>query len=273
MQYKTAFGSIHRFLIKLLYPYASRIICNTEGAKTDLIENFYVSSNKIHVIPNGYDIAQINEKALNETHLDNYIKGKNTLSYVARLTYGKAHVELLSIFKEVKKSFPDALLILLGDGPMKERVIQEAKKLRLSYWFYEEVVPDANPDILFLGFQKNPYSFVSKSKVFVSPSKWEGLPNAIIESLICGTPVISSDCPTGPKEVLKTREIPEVGILLPPFKRDYALSVDEISTWSDAICKVLASPEALATLRENGRKRSIDYSKEKILKKWRNAIQ
>lgn len=269
MQYKAFSGMVHKLLIKLLYPHASVIVCNTLGAKEDLIRNFFIPPEKVVVIPNGYDLEDIQDQAAKQTHLDQYLKERDAICYVARLTYGKAHIELLSVFREVKFKNPKAVLVLLGDGPMKERIYGECKRLNLSVWNYNESrFPEKDQDILFLGFQNNPYSFVSKSKVFVSPSKWEGLPNAIIESLICKTPVISSDCPTGPREVLISIDVPEAGILLPTFKSDFSLSTSELQLWSKSILSLLCDRSKVDTLQENGLKRSQDFSKQRVLKDW-----
>ncbi|ELV2771259.1 glycosyltransferase, partial [Enterobacter cloacae] len=94
-------------------------------------------------------------------------------------------------FFEIKKDHPEYKLIILGDGELYSKHLEDVIRLGLE------------SDVLFLGFQKNPYFFISNAKLLMLTSDSEGLPTVLIESLILGVPVISTDCPTGPAEILQ----------------------------------------------------------------------
>jgi glycosyltransferase involved in cell wall biosynthesis len=84
----------------------------------------------------------------------------------------------------------DIRLVILGEGrerPSLETLIGELGVAK---------------DVRLLGFQKNPYSYMAHAAAFVLSSAWEGLPNVLIEALACGCPIVSTDCPSGPSELL-----------------------------------------------------------------------
>ena len=99
----------------------------------------------------------------------------------------------------IEKSFDDILnenieIIFLGDGEEKENLVSLAKSLKVA------------KRVHFLGRVKNPYKYMAKSDIFVSCSESEGFPNVLVEAMICGIPVISSDCISGPMEILGDNE-------------------------------------------------------------------
>jgi glycosyltransferase involved in cell wall biosynthesis len=96
---------------------------------------------------------------------------------------------LLKAFAHVQNKYPSRLLIL-GEGRERDKLQTLTSQLGI-----EEVVS-------FPGFAPNPYAFMSRASVFVLSSAWEGLPNALIEALACGCPVVSTNCPSGPQEIL-----------------------------------------------------------------------
>jgi len=273
MQYSSGFGFIHRFLIRTLYHRAEKVLCNTQGAKKDLFQNYGVKNSQIEVIPNGYEIATIENLAQEPTGIDLVFKTVKTLCYVARLTPGKGHIELLSILKALKDKGAKLCLILLGSGPTKRLILKEAKRLSLEVTestlnFSESGIPD----VILLNFQKNPYKFVSKATVFISPSKWEGLPNAIIEALICNTLVVSSDCPSGPKEVLLPKNRRPAGALLTTFSTEGPATKRQINLWADKIISLLDNPAECQALTQAGKSRSLDFSKDSVIREWNKYL-
>jgi len=108
---------------------------------------------------------------------------------VGRLTKQKDFPTLIKAFAKVLENRPTRLLIL-GEGP--DRAALEALVRQLGL---EDAV--AMP-----GFVENPYAYMSRSALYVLSSRWEGLPTVLIEALYCGAPVIATDCPSGPREIL-----------------------------------------------------------------------
>ena len=104
---------------------------------------------------------------------------------------------------------------------------------------------------MLLGFVENPFAFLSRAHVFVLCSDWEGLPGSLIQALACGTPVIATDCDSGPREILKSGEH---GRLIP---------VGDVGRLSDAIQAALSEPrrsppaERLSPLLRVGRRRDL----------------
>ena len=102
----------------------------------------------------------------------------------------KDHATLLKAFAHVVASRP-ARLVIVGEGPDRRNLTALAERLEISQHFD---MP---------GFRNNPFAYMSKSRVFVLSSKYEGLPTVLIEAMACGTPVVSTDCRSGPSEILE----------------------------------------------------------------------
>jgi glycosyltransferase involved in cell wall biosynthesis len=120
---------------------------------------------------------------------------------VGRLTRQKDFPALVDAFALVKRTYPAARLVILGEGP--ERPAIEA---RVGHHHLQDSV--ALP-----GFVDNPYACMARSTVLALSSEWEGLPTVLIESLAVGTPVVATDCPSGPREILQNGLL---GSLVPP---------------------------------------------------------
>ena len=113
---------------------------------------------------------------------------------VARLEEQKGQEYLIRSFVRIKKEIPLTKLVILGEGHLEHKLRDLAKGLGLEQ------------DVVFLGWQKNPFKFLAYSKVFVLSSLWEGFPNTLLEAMALGLPVISTDCPSGPNEIIKHGE-------------------------------------------------------------------
>ena len=136
--------------------------------------------------------------------------------------------------------------------------------------------------IIFVGEVKNPFSIVSRASLFVLPSLAEGIPNALAEAMICGVPVISSNCPTGPQELLTERgdlvkynergySVCKYGVLVKPFKGSGDANYeycDENYYFSNAILDVLQSNEFYKDIKN----RSIEGSQKFDIKKYKRDL-
>jgi N-acetylgalactosamine-N,N'-diacetylbacillosaminyl-diphospho-undecaprenol 4-alpha-N-acetylgalactosaminyltransferase len=207
---KTLVSKINKFLIRFLYPHASVIIANSEGGKSDLIENFSIKSSKIKTIYNPCDLETIREKSkekVNNIDFDRY-----TFVSAGRLDAGKNHAMLIRSFSKIKNK--DAQLLILGEGYLKHELQSLIQKLSLEQ------------RVFLLGFDANPYKYFSKADTFVFSSRYEGFPVVLIEALTCRLAMISTDCKSGPRELLSPKsevgihlkdslEIAEFGILTP----------------------------------------------------------
>ena len=188
----TRYPMLYRFLYQRLYPLADRVICNSKYMQRDLVESFPLPAEKTIVIPNPVDRERIDQFLL---HGHNpYQSGKYHLVSVGRLNYQKGFDLLLKAFDKSLKKVPDLHLTIVGEGSEAESLKRLADDLGIA------------GSITFAGHQGNPYPFMAYADLFVSSSRWEGSPNAVLESLACGTPVLAFDCPGGTGEIIRQGE-------------------------------------------------------------------
>jgi len=171
-----------------LYPKSDNIIAISEGVKQSLIKNFKLDSSKIKTIYN----PSADEKILSLAQEDidsNLLSDKPLIISVGRLTKQKDHITLLKAFNKIYPKI-NCNLYIVGEGSERDN---------LEKFIINNNIGDR---VKLLGYQNNPWKFMSKSELFILPSIWEGFGNVIVESMLIGIPVISSDCPSGPREIL-----------------------------------------------------------------------
>lgn len=169
---------------------------------------------------------------------------KFTISSVARFDKQKDQRTLIMAFAEVIKIHPNALLWLLGDGPM----LNSCKKLVNSLGISQSVK--------FFGWVDNPAKIISKSDLFILSSFYEGFPLSLIEAMNLGLPVIASNCDFGPAEILGNNKY---GVLVP---------VGNHLKMSKEILKLINKPDRLSELSELSLNRSKDFSNDNSFKKF-----
>lgn len=181
-----------RPLVSLLYNKASYVVAVAEGVKEDLIRNLRVKPENIQVITNGYDAADIKRKCLFPNG-QNIFAEDDTFTYVTsgRYTFQKGQWHLIRAFARAVSICGNKLrLILMGQGEEEGylRKVVQANGLE--------------DKVRILPHQKNPFSILNKSDVFVMPSMFEGYCNALCEALICGLPCIATDFQSSAREIL-----------------------------------------------------------------------
>jgi glycosyltransferase involved in cell wall biosynthesis len=185
----TARPQIYRFLYRRQYPRSDKVICSSNYMRNDLIKNFGIPPQKIAVIPNPVDTAKI--KTLCHSQNNPYRPGKIHVVAVGWLIHQKGFDLLLRSFEYAARQLPELHLTIVGDGPQREPLTHMAEDLGIG------------KRVSFVGHKDNPYLYMANANLFVSSSRWEGLPNAVLESLACGTPVIAFDCPGGTSEIVR----------------------------------------------------------------------
>lgn len=181
---------IFRNIIFKLYNNSDIFLCITNAIKDDFVNNFEINEKIIRVVRNPVDIKKI-EHLLNEPVLNFQFDPKKLYMIgIGRLVDQKNFFKLLHIFSKVRKIIPNVELIILGDGPDKEGLINRSVELKIEAYVH------------FLGFVKNPYNLLKQSNCYCLTSNWEGLPQVIAEAMICKTPVVANDCKSGPSEMI-----------------------------------------------------------------------
>lgn len=234
----------YKMLIRHLYRKSDYNIAVSEGAKSDLSKYCGLPKNKIITIYNAVDTDKVrresNEKLEND--LEEILRDRNTKKIVTsgRLTEQKNHELLIRAYKKIKDRSNTKLLIV-GQGEKKAELQALANRLGIG------------DEVLFLGWRKNPFNIIAQCDLFVLSSNWEGLPLVIIEAMSLGTPVISTDCPSGPREIL---EDGKYGILVKPK--------DE-NKLADAITELISDNELRSKLGELSKLRANDFSLKKMI--------
>lgn len=183
-----------KFLIRFLYPLKkiTKIISVSREQANILVSKYRIPKDKVTTIYNGIEIERIKKLAIEEIIEEKNLYQNSALKFVTmgRLSAEKGHNFLIEAYSQVKIAIPESKLIILGDGPLRTQLKKKIKSLNLEN------------DVFLLGFKKNPYKYIHQADIFVLPSLHEGLPYSLIEALACGTPIISTKCKTGPREIL-----------------------------------------------------------------------
>ncbi len=211
-------GRIMPFLIRCFYPWADAVIAVSKGVADDLIKSARLPVEKIHVIYNPVVTPDLFTKA--EEPLDHpwFALGEPPIILgVGRLTKQKDFATLINAFCLLRKE-QAARLMILGEGEDRSALEDLIKKL------------DLQEDVSLPGFVDNPFKYMKRAAVFVLSSRWEGLPNTLIQAMALGTPVVSTDCPSGPAEIL---EAGKLGKLVP---------VGDVEALAEAIARKISSP-------------------------------
>lgn len=244
-------AKINKFLIKTLYPKASYVINVSEGTKMDLVANFAISAQKQTVIYNPYDIEKI--KILAAKEVDISFKKEKTLIAVSRFRPIKNIAMILEAVAMLPK---EVRLVLVGDGSEEAILKEQAKRLGLD------------EKVLFVGAQDNPYKYMSKAAIYISASRSEGFPNALVEAMICGCAVLSTDCPSGPREILapQTSQTLSSGVEYAAYGT--LVGVDDTIALKEALEKLLEDDALRDSYTQKSQKRAEDFHVSTILEHY-----
>ena len=178
---------IKQYLYKIILNLSDQVIVNSYDFKKELDKKFFIDSKVIYNPLNKKEIIKKSKKKINFKFFkkDKFLKIIN----IARFTIQKDPMTLLRSINNIKKKIPIKLLII-GRGIKKEEMLKFIKKNHLKRI------------VKILPFQKNPFNFLKGADLFILTSKFEGLPNVLLEALCLKKFVISTKCPTGPKEIL-----------------------------------------------------------------------
>ncbi len=271
---------LKKVLIQFIYHFflhrAEVVNFNSQEAALDFKQQFSLRDDKISIIYNFVDAEKITALAHQDIPVEfqTFYRGMTFIT-AGRLYPTKGHIHLLRAFQHVASRYPDARLILLGHGPLRGKIEDWIRRLGLER------------RVAMPGFQHNPYAWIRRADVFVLSSKEEGFPNALLEALMLGMPVISTDCPSGPREMLApdsdplkktdSMELAPYGILTAPLNDTNIEDVTEPLAsaeryLADAMDLMFKNDQMREAYSNAALKRSKAFTADKILPQWFKMI-
>lgn len=229
-----------------------KIIAICDEMKEEAKNLFSIPEEKLERLYNPFDIEKVKRERLNDTEVseeDKKYLQKDYMVAVSRLVKGKGREDLVEIYSKLKEKGIKEKLYILGDGNQKQELQSKIKNLNLQN------------DVFLLGQKKNPYPWMKNAKIFLHTSYGEGLPTVFLESMICGTPVIAYDCPTGPKDILGKNEY---GVLV---------KTGDKAKFEEEIIRLLSSTDKQQEYIDKFFKEKLsEFSIETIIKKLKEIL-
>jgi glycosyltransferase involved in cell wall biosynthesis len=264
-------------LIPWLYKKADLIVAVNKGIASELKRYHKLQEHKIVTIGNFYDsdaIVALSKEA-REPDIEALYNDRKILVTSGRLAAEKGIAGVINMFAELRKARQDVRLVMIGDGPEKESLKKLAGEKGLRV--YETNSSIDSPDIVLLGNQKNVFKYLRGATLYLMNSSSEGFPNGLVEAMICRVPVMSSDCPYGPAEILAPDQIPgsnqdqaiiaAYGVLLPIISGNQQAAI-----WVNTISGILDNRNQLGDLAKAAFNRAHDFGRDTVIKQWVNII-
>lgn len=230
-------------LVRTHYPLADRVVGVSEDVTSELTSRYGLADHLCITIPNPVDTDRIAAEAEKPVDHPWFSESTPVIIGVGRLIPLKQFSVLLQAIKRLRKSV-DARLVLAGDGPERSTLTTQAKELGVQ------------GQVDFLGFVDNPFKYMRRADVLAHPSRHEGFGLVLLEALACGTPVVATNCPGGPSDILSNGEY------------GFLIGVDSPKQLAEAIASTLANPPDPTRLV----KRAKDFGVERVGDLYKTAI-
>ena len=234
---------LNKFLIRVLYSKSDLVVSNSAGNRNDLINNFGLKENSVLTLNNPIDVKRILKMSKSSVNVD---FSRFSFISVGRIDEGKNHNLLLEAYKRLDA--PNSQLIIVGDGPLKHRLVKKINDYNLE------------EKVLIIGFDSNPYKYMARSDVFLFSSNYEGFPNVLVEALSCGLPVVSTDCRSGPREILENGKY---GVLT---------KVGSVESMTRSMDRLYLDADYRRSLSQKALTRALEFDKNVIMKSFLSKI-
>ncbi|MBI3992233.1 MAG: glycosyltransferase [Candidatus Lambdaproteobacteria bacterium] len=224
-------------LMRWTYPLAEGAVAVSQGVADDLAATIGLPRERIRVVYNPIDAVRMAALAAEPLRHPWFEPGEPPVMLgIGRLTAQKDFTTLIRAFARLRTKRA-ARLMILGEGELRQELEALVAAMHVS------------GDVLLPGFVDNPYAYLRRARLFVLSSGWEGLPGALFEAMACGTPVVSTDCPSGPAEILENGRW---GRLVP---------VGDVGALAQAMAEALdecSPPDVVARAREFSVERAVE---------------
>ena len=261
---------IRKQLIRFSSIRADKTVCISKNGEYDMRNFFKIKEKKLCTIYNPVDIKSL------LTIEEDYTFDKEFSDYfnivtMGRLTYQKGQWNLIYAIKDIVVQYPKVRLYILGDGELKNELEELVKKLELE------------EHVFFLGFISNAHKFLRQCDLFVLTSLFEGLGNVLLEAMALGLPVISTDCKSGPREIIAPNsniksvceniDVERFGILVKQFSKEKNIvDNDSLVYIKQAIEMFYLDKKLREKYTTKSKMRANDFSKEKVYNEWMKLL-
>jgi len=247
---KDSCNPVHHSLCRWVYPRIQQIRCVSKGVAKDLQETYGVSAKQLSVIYVPFDleaIAHASRHSIPAIHEP--IFERPTIVAAGRFTNQKRFDVAIEAFFRLRQQYlKDARLLILGEGELRTQLEEQVAKLGLGQSAF---LP---------GHVKNPHAYIRRSQVFLLSSDYEGFGRVLVDALAVGCPVVSTDCPFGPGEIL---EAGKWGILTP---------TGDVTAIAAALNQVLNDPALAEHLCQQGVLRAKAFDTHEIVHQYQTLI-
>lgn len=271
------FSLRNKFLIPRLYRRADTIVTVNLGIANELFVSYGLRKSRIVTIGNFYDVNEITRLSFEPKHENLKRLYQDTVLIVTgRLAPEKGLKSLIHVFHGLKQKMNQIRLIMLGNGPSLHELVTTCKGLDLVVHQGSDFID--LPDVVLVTDEENVFKYLTGASLYLMNSSSEGFPNGLAEAMICRVPVVSSDCPYGPREILA----PEFQFLQPvavPYHSCNGMlmpmihSENDIHVWIETLCDILGKGELLKQFTVNARERITSYDRELIAPLWHRILE
>ena len=239
---------VWKWLLRCTYNNAFKIVSVSEANRKLIQGDFNITNNKLVTIFNGISFQKLDK--LKTESIEDFIftHDKKYIISVGNLYPVKNYPLLIESFNLVHEKFPNTQLLIIGKGDQLNELKDLTKKKKLS------------DSIFFLGFKKNPHAYVFKASCYVLSSYYEGFPNSLIEAMYVNGHVISTNCPTGPSEIITNMED---GILCP---------VNDSQLLAKAMEKLCYDENFREMVYLNSRKKILQFDEKRMILNYLNLM-
>ena len=227
-----------------IYPRANKVVSVSEG-----VDNYFddwLPKTQRAIIFN--PLQPINDEPGNFDLPTGADSSKKWAIAMGRLVYQKNFELLLSAFHKIIDRYPDWQLLIFGEGEMRKELENLRDQLGLG------------DRVLLPGQTNNPIAVLKTAQLFILSSRWEGLPAVLFEALACGLPVVSTDCPSGPREIIRDGID---GILVPN---------EDVSALTAAMERLMSDEKERQRLADRAKEVTESFSLEKVMSIWESLI-